>query len=113
MIMKFEETGNLGVLPGRGRKSVGTETVEEVATAMVERASSSIYSTASGRSASHELEISWSTERKILRFILKWNPYKIHVMQTLKPQDKKARLEFACRFFARMEVDDAWPWKIL
>ncbi|GFX17300.1 hypothetical protein TNCV_3553071 [Trichonephila clavipes] len=36
--MKFEETGNLGVLPGRGRKLVGTETVEEVTTAMVEKA---------------------------------------------------------------------------
>ncbi|GFV97484.1 hypothetical protein TNCV_2039921 [Trichonephila clavipes] len=39
--MKFEETGDLGVLPGRGREPVGTENVEEVATAVVERASSS------------------------------------------------------------------------
>ncbi|GFU59386.1 transposable element tc3 transposase [Trichonephila clavipes] len=50
MIMKFEETGNLDVLHGRGRKLVATETVEEVATAMVERASNSIFSSASGRS---------------------------------------------------------------
>ncbi|GFW41161.1 uncharacterized protein TNCV_842011 [Trichonephila clavipes] len=34
MIMKFEETGNLGVLPGRGRKSVGNETGEVVATVL-------------------------------------------------------------------------------
>ncbi|GFU70535.1 hypothetical protein TNCV_2511911 [Trichonephila clavipes] len=40
MIMKFEETGDFGVLPGRGLKPVGTETVEEVATAVVERTSS-------------------------------------------------------------------------
>ncbi|GFT32039.1 hypothetical protein TNCV_3468721 [Trichonephila clavipes] len=38
MIIKFEETGNLSMLPGRGRKSVGTETGEEVAIAVVERA---------------------------------------------------------------------------
>ncbi|GFX05479.1 hypothetical protein TNCV_1008011 [Trichonephila clavipes] len=43
MIMKFEETGDLGVLPGRGRKPVENETVEEVGTAVIERASCSIY----------------------------------------------------------------------
>ncbi|GFW59740.1 uncharacterized protein TNCV_4718321 [Trichonephila clavipes] len=107
MIMKFEETGNFFGCAARKR----TETVEEVATAMVERASSSIYSSASGRSVSRELEISWSTVQKILRYILKWYPYKIHVMQTLKPHDQKTRLEFACRFLVRMEVDDTWPWE--
>ncbi|GFU71699.1 hypothetical protein TNCV_3036391 [Trichonephila clavipes] len=60
MIMKFDEIGDLGVLPGRGRKPVGTETVEEVAIAAVESASSSIYSSASGQSVSRELEIPWS-----------------------------------------------------
>ncbi|GFU75815.1 uncharacterized protein TNCV_1652751 [Trichonephila clavipes] len=34
-------------------------------------------------------------------------------MQTLKPQDQKTHLEFASRFLARMEKDDAGPWKIL
>ncbi|GFW91784.1 uncharacterized protein TNCV_3400441 [Trichonephila clavipes] len=34
-------------------------------------------------------------------------------MQTLKPQDHKTPLEFVCRFLARMEVDDAWPWQII
>ncbi|GFT90997.1 transposable element Tc3 transposase [Trichonephila clavipes] len=33
--MKFEETGNLGELPRTGRESVGTKTVEVIATAMV------------------------------------------------------------------------------
>ncbi|GFV83781.1 hypothetical protein TNCV_2555671 [Trichonephila clavipes] len=31
MVMKFEDSGDLGVLPGRGRRPVGTETIEEVA----------------------------------------------------------------------------------
>ncbi|GFV96933.1 hypothetical protein TNCV_4351461 [Trichonephila clavipes] len=39
--MKFEEAGNLGVMPGRGWIPIGTETEEVVSTAMVERASSS------------------------------------------------------------------------
>ncbi|GFV28944.1 transposable element tc3 transposase [Trichonephila clavipes] len=34
-------------------------------------------------------------------------------MQTLKPQDHKTCLEFACRFWERMEADDAGRWKIL
>ncbi|GFS95298.1 hypothetical protein TNCV_2631121 [Trichonephila clavipes] len=55
MILKFEETGTLNVLPGRGRKPVGTETATEVTTAMVETASSSIYSSASV----HKCHASW------------------------------------------------------
>ncbi|GFT98664.1 hypothetical protein TNCV_1901441 [Trichonephila clavipes] len=47
--MKFEETGDLGVLPGRGQKPVGTETGEDVAAAVIERVSSSI---PNGRSVS-------------------------------------------------------------
>ncbi|GFX45456.1 uncharacterized protein TNCV_2739931 [Trichonephila clavipes] len=34
-------------------------------------------------------------------------------METLKPQGQKTRLEFVCRFLARTEFDDAWPWEIL
>ncbi|GFV28493.1 zinc finger MYM-type protein 1 [Trichonephila clavipes] len=48
-----------------------------------------------------------------MRYILKWYPYKIHITQTLKPQDQKTRLEFPAQFLADMEVDDAWPWKVL
>ncbi|GFY15638.1 uncharacterized protein TNCV_1282861 [Trichonephila clavipes] len=110
MIIKFEENGNLCVLPGRGQKLVGTETVEEIITAMVERASSSIYSSASGHSVSYELEIAQSTVWKILRYILIWYPYKIHVMQTMKPQDQK-QLALARQFLERMEVGDAWSFE--
>ncbi|GFS62199.1 hypothetical protein TNCV_477251 [Trichonephila clavipes] len=58
MIMKFQETGDLGVLPGRGWKPVGTESIE-VATTMIERASSSINSSISGRSVSRDV-VAWS-----------------------------------------------------
>ncbi|GFW58158.1 uncharacterized protein TNCV_2743021 [Trichonephila clavipes] len=105
MIMKFEKTGDLGVLPGREWKQIATDTVEEGATDEVEKASSSIYSSASDRSVSPELEIPWSTVQKILRSTLKWYPYKIQVMQTLKPQDHKTRLEFACRFWMTKKAE--------
>ncbi|KFM69287.1 hypothetical protein X975_02108, partial [Stegodyphus mimosarum] len=59
MIMEFEETRDLGVLSGNGRKPVANETIEEIATAVVERASSSLYSSASARLVSRELVIPW------------------------------------------------------
>ncbi|GFX58084.1 hypothetical protein TNCV_4048421 [Trichonephila clavipes] len=69
MIMKFEETRDLDVLPGRGRMPVGAETAEKGATTIVERASTCIYSLASDRSMSRALEIPSSRVRKILRYI--------------------------------------------
>ncbi|GFX66632.1 uncharacterized protein TNCV_1427981 [Trichonephila clavipes] len=54
--------------------------------------SSSSLDRARGRSVSCELDNPWLTVRKILRYILKWYPYNIHVMQTLKPQDQKTHL---------------------
>ncbi|GFT62997.1 uncharacterized protein TNCV_1607671 [Trichonephila clavipes] len=53
MIMKFVGTRGLGVLPGRERKLIGTG---DVAIAVVERASSSIYSSTRDRSVLRELE---------------------------------------------------------
>ncbi|GFT48089.1 hypothetical protein TNCV_178591 [Trichonephila clavipes] len=50
MIMKFKDSGDSGLLPGRGRKPVATETVQEVTTVLIERDSSFIYSSESGRS---------------------------------------------------------------
>ncbi|GFW38151.1 hypothetical protein TNCV_602271 [Trichonephila clavipes] len=56
---KSEEIRDLGVLPGRGHKPVGSETVE-VATEVLERAFSSFYSSASNPSVSGELDIPWT-----------------------------------------------------
>ena len=40
MMQKFETTGQLGILPGRGRKQIQSSRVENVATAVVEASSS-------------------------------------------------------------------------
>ncbi|GFW38146.1 hypothetical protein TNCV_602221 [Trichonephila clavipes] len=50
LIKKSEEIGDLRVLPERGHKPIGRETVEEVAADAVKRAFSSFYSSASGPS---------------------------------------------------------------
>ena len=41
MMQRFEETRNLGLMRGSGRKRISNETVEEVAFDLVERESSS------------------------------------------------------------------------
>ena len=60
-----------------------------------------------------KLGVPWSTVRKILRCILHWYPYKIQIVQQLKPHDPQQRLDFALQFLARMEVDGMWPEYIL
>ena len=49
MIQKVEETGDLGVIQGRGRKRISNEAAEEVAFDVVERESGSQYSVSSAR----------------------------------------------------------------
>ena len=113
MMKKFEETGELGVAPGRGRRPIPVEVVDEVAVAVADRAAHASTSATSARAVARELSLPWSTVRKVLRCILHWYPYKIQIVHQLKPQDIPQRREFAHRFLARMEVDDMWPGNIL
>ncbi|GBM40408.1 hypothetical protein AVEN_122628-1 [Araneus ventricosus] len=71
MITKCEDAGELGVLKGRWRKQLSSETAEEVVLAVVERASGSQYSSTSARAVSRDLSLPWSTVRKVLRYIVK------------------------------------------
>lgn len=113
MIQRFETTGSLARHPGRGRKAVSQQQVEEVATAIVEQEMTNMQGTSSARAISRQTDIPYSTVWKILHRILKFYPYKICPVQELLPGDAATRIEFALRFLARMEVDDAWPWHIL
>ena len=82
MIQKFEETGDSGVMRGRGRKWISNETEEEVAFAVLEREYYFQYSVSSTRAVSHDLSLPWCTVQKILRSILKWYLYKISFMNS-------------------------------
>ena len=57
MIQKFEETGDLDVIRGSGRKRILKETVEEVALDIVERESDFQYSVSSGPAVLRELSL--------------------------------------------------------
>ena len=67
MMMKFEKTDDFGVAPGRGRRPIPMEVVDEVAVAVADRAERAPNSATSARAVSRELGIPWSTDRKILR----------------------------------------------
>ena len=69
-MMKFENAGDFGVAPRRGRRPIPMEAVE-VAVAV---ASHALNSATSARAVSCELDVPWSTIRNILRCILHWYP---------------------------------------
>ncbi|GBN48379.1 hypothetical protein AVEN_22513-1 [Araneus ventricosus] len=112
MIDKSEELGSFDVKCGRGRKSIASTSVEDVATALQE-ASSRALGTCSARRISRTLDIPVRKVRKILRNILQCYPFKITHVQELVPADLPEREAFALQFLARMEVDHAWTWDIL
>ncbi|GBM23347.1 hypothetical protein AVEN_97754-1 [Araneus ventricosus] len=94
MITKFQDPGELGVLPKRGRKRLTNETAEEVALTDVERALGSPYSSTSARAVSRDLSLPWSTVREVICFIIKWYSYKIHVAQSLNSADPEKCTQF-------------------
>ena len=61
MIIKFENTGDFGVPPGRGRRHITMEVVDEVAVAVADRAEHAPNSATNARAVSRELDVHWST----------------------------------------------------
>jgi hypothetical protein len=112
MVNKFEETGSFTIKCGRGRKPVPIPIQEEIATAIVE-SSGTPEAGPSARGVARQLDIPYATVRKVLRKIIQFYPYKISRHQQLIPGDSQKRVDFALMFLARMDVDDAFPWKIL
>ncbi|GBM15619.1 hypothetical protein AVEN_95253-1 [Araneus ventricosus] len=112
MIDKFEESGSIDMKCGRGRKSIASTSVEDVATALQEVLCSAL-GKCSARGISRTLDIPVSTVCKILRNILQCYPFKITHVQELVPANLPKQEALAQQFLAPMEVDNAWPWNIL
>ncbi|GFX70627.1 DUF4817 domain-containing protein [Trichonephila clavipes] len=77
MMVKFKKTGQLGVLPGKGRKRVNIAFVEDIATAVVAASSESLHGTPSVPSISRTLDMLYSIVRHIMRKILNFYPHNI------------------------------------
>ena len=101
--MKFENTGYFGVASDRGRRPIPIQVVGKVAVAVADRAECAPNSATSARTVSRELGTPWPTVRKILRCILHWYPYKIQIVQQLKPHDPHQCLDYSLQFMAQMK----------
>ncbi len=77
MIKRFEETGKLGVQPGRGRKRVTPVLVDAVKTAVDAQSQTSEFGGSSARAVYLQTGYSYSAVRKVLRKIMHYFPYKI------------------------------------
>ncbi|GFU13219.1 hypothetical protein TNCV_2965861 [Trichonephila clavipes] len=80
IIRKFEATGTLGNQPGRGRKRVASQVVDDAAT-QVEEDISQIIGSASIRRITPSVEQPLSTVHKIIRKVLRYHPYKLSQVQ--------------------------------
>ena len=109
-IQKFAWTGQLGVLPRKGRKRIQFSSVENVATNIVEAGSHLPHGNVSMPVVSHKLDISHAKVWKISRRIYPYNFKPVHQFQA---EYSKVLKTFAFQFLARIEVDVSWPWNIL
>lgn len=99
---QFKETGTIVKGKSSGRPRVSNETVERVRASFVRSPQKSTYR------ASRELDIPQPTVWKILRTRLRMKPYRIQLLQTLKPEDLIKRFEFCNNMQAAMEDDDGF-----
>ena len=69
MIVRFEETGHLGVQlgRGRGRKLTRSDVVGNVATTIVEQSMDNVVGCSSAHAVSRHLDVPYSTVRNVLR----------------------------------------------
>lgn len=86
---QFEDTGCLCKGKSTGRPRVGEETVERVRETFTRSPKKSV------RKASRELQVPVSTVWKVVRKRLKLRPYRLQLLQALKPTDHGLRANFA------------------
>ncbi|GFU83874.1 uncharacterized protein TNCV_3851961 [Trichonephila clavipes] len=80
-----EEQRSLNVRSGRGRKPVSTEAIEKVALQVEEDKASNVQASTSVHLVAEALDLPRSTVQKIMRNILRYYPYKLHLVQELLP----------------------------
>lgn len=59
------------------------------------------------------LSVPWAPVHKVLRYNLKLYPYKIGILQELKPQEPQQRIDFTNFILCKFEDVELWIRKIL
>ncbi|GBM39932.1 hypothetical protein AVEN_250250-1 [Araneus ventricosus] len=97
---KFLETGSVLDKPRSGRPSTSDTDVERIREAFTRSP------TKSTRQASIELGVARSSIRDVLHKRLHFKPYKMQLVQQLKPSDLSIRFNFAVEMLHRIDVDN-------
>lgn len=107
MLSRFEEAGTFAVKPGPGRKHIGMQRAEEIATAVVEWATANVHDSSSASAISPDLHIlnlqCWEYMFEMLS--------KISVETVLG--DKETRKLCPLMILPRTAVGTSWPCHIL
>ena len=112
MVRKFEAAGMLGIQPGRVRKSVAEQIVNDEATQLKEDRSQTIGSTSVRRTAA-SVNQPCSSVYKILQKIFRYCQCKLWLVQQLLSSDLDSQQTFVLQFLKRVQLQDEWPWNIL
>jgi hypothetical protein len=83
-----------------GRPSVSAEHVETIRQSFVRSTHRCV------RRASKELNVHKTTVWQVLRKHLHLRPYRLQILQQLKPTDKVKRCDLCCSFLGKLAVDD-------
>ena len=93
------ETGSALQRKGAGRPQISEEQIESVQVAYTRSHRKSIHR------ASTQLQIPRSTIHKVFHRNLRLYAYKVQLLETLKPEDKPRRIEFAVTMLDRLDSD--------
>ena len=110
MVQKFEETGSLQDArqgkSGRKKLARNKENIEQIDNIIAETPKLSVRKVLHEVNARNKTTMSKSSVYRVLKYDLDLVPYKISIMQHLKPSDIAYRINFAN--WAANQTDDVW-----
>ena len=95
LLTKFEETGSVADLPGKGRKSLQESRAQAVVNTLEDIQASNELRNCSTTTIASATGIPQASVYRILRNYLNMYPYRIHHSQSITEEDKCHRLQFA------------------
>ena len=100
IVNRFLETGLVAYRTRSGRPGPSEETIEAVDKARERIQNCAALGNSSTKRISNEVDIPRTTVNRITRRKLNLHPYKLHCGQTLSPEQKERRVQFAENYIA-------------
>ena len=80
---------------------------------MDEDKANNVHASTSIRRVAEAMDMSRSTVQNIMRRILRYYTYKLHLVHELLSLDFESQHLFSLQLLAHLEIDSEWPWNIL